>query len=403
MIRNFLLVLLIGGLAGCDLVTAESLDMADPGARLLPPLVGRFLEASQPPAAGTQFAEFDVPTVGCPQDGQVGPREKPPLPGTVHLRLPAAAGPRLAYYSTSESPGTGVLGPRGWDCFGVYGSDGSQLYVVPQKMSGEILGRPRRIKDGPAIVRGISFGETSGRFAVAHVAARLFPKARKFVDAVRDEGIDARENYKFVPWTDDRIKYLADFVVSFTTPAGREGAGTASALTPGQQPISGLIIAHGIGDDADQTSDANSPYLSTLTVRLSPRDVDLYAAIAIARLEAEQVNSKFEASSGDDSAIDVVTKFYAALSRGDGGMAASLVIPEKRETGPLSARALTQFYSRLTEPLKLLSVRRAGESGVFASYRYRSASGGPCDGEAEVTTTRRGSDLLIERIRASKC
>jgi hypothetical protein len=289
MIRNLILAsVAIGGLTGCGLAMAETVKKhLDPGPRS--PLIGKFLEAVQPPAVATELVAVDVAAVGCPQDGQVGPEDAPALPKTVRVTVPRIAGPRLAYYSATESPGTGVLGPRGWECFAVYGSNGSQLFVVPEKMGGDILGRPQRIKNGPVVIKGLSIGDTSGRFAVAHIAARLFPKARTFVEAVRDEGIDAKESYKFVPWAQDRIKYLAEFVVSFTTPAGREGAGTESVLTAGAQPISGLIMANGIADNADAASGDNSPYLSTLRVRLSPPDADLYPAIAIAQLEAWQI------------------------------------------------------------------------------------------------------------------
>ena len=70
-----------------------------------------------------------VPYVGCKSDGQVGPLEVPKgAPKQVQVTKEVAA--KLAYYKAGF--GGGVLAPRWWHCFGVYGSGGSALFVSGQ-------------------------------------------------------------------------------------------------------------------------------------------------------------------------------------------------------------------------------------------------------------------------------
>ena len=119
--------------------------------------------------------EIRVPFVGCASDGQTGPMEAPKsLDKVVHVD--AGVAQRLAYYETEEAPG--VLGPRGWYCFGVNGSNGEQLFVspVPHK-PGDLFTDKWNGFDGPAIDAARMSGSTSGRFSVAQVVARVFPPA----------------------------------------------------------------------------------------------------------------------------------------------------------------------------------------------------------------------------------
>lgn len=75
-------------------------------------------------AAVTSKTESLVPFVGCKSDGQTGP-QKAPNGKPVLLPLPAKFAERLAYYKSEQS--AGVLAPRGWYCFGTYGSSGDTL------------------------------------------------------------------------------------------------------------------------------------------------------------------------------------------------------------------------------------------------------------------------------------
>jgi hypothetical protein len=46
------------------------------------------------------------------------------------VELDPSVARRLAYYESGVS--RGVLAPRGWFCFGVYGSSGSAFLVTPE-------------------------------------------------------------------------------------------------------------------------------------------------------------------------------------------------------------------------------------------------------------------------------
>jgi hypothetical protein len=100
---------------------------------------------------------------------------------------------------------------------------------------------------------------------------------------------------------------------------------------------------------------------------------------------------------GDRS--DVVRNFYVALGRADGVTASSLVIPEKRSSGPFSAGEITEFYSSLSEPLRLLGLTSMGGDNYQATYTYR-AGRHACAGSATVTLVQRGDRTYIERIKA---
>jgi hypothetical protein len=94
-----------------------------------------------------------------------------------------------------------------------------------------------------------------------------------------------------------------------------------------------------------------------------------------------------------------VRAFYMALEAGDGTVAANFVVPEKRNSGPLSAGDLTAFYGKLIEPLKLVAITPAGADRYVVSYSFKSTER-VCDGRAEVITTKlKGADF-IKSIKA---
>lgn len=84
---------------------------------------GTTLLAEDEAAVAPQLAR--IPFIGCPSDGQGGPVKA--LKGEDKwLPIPSEVGDKLAYYSSETNLGT--LAPRGWNCWGTYGSDGSSLY-----------------------------------------------------------------------------------------------------------------------------------------------------------------------------------------------------------------------------------------------------------------------------------
>lgn len=207
-----------------------------------------------------------IPFVGCKADGQVGPQPAPDKP-PLHLPLDPTTASRLAYYEGWE--GEGVLGPRGWCCFETYGSNGSTLYVSPTPVD------PKQFFDthwkgftGPAIQLSSTVGDTSGRFGVAEVIARVFPAHRDFVNNIIAEGLEPASDFPFGPYPDDRLTYKSKELVEYMTPPNRKGLGTASWLLPNQQPILGVAMLTG-----EELS------LTQLSLRLPPGMDDLIPII----------------------------------------------------------------------------------------------------------------------------
>jgi len=99
------------------------------------------------------------------------------------------------------------------------------------------------------------------------------------------------------------------------------------------------------------------------------------------------------------TAATTIRAFYLALEAGDGITAAKFVVPEKRQTGPLSSTAMTAFYGMLVEPLHLTALTRLAENKYAVSYHFTSGRG-VCDGRAEVTTTKRHGADFIKSIHA---
>ena len=164
-----------------------------------------------------------VPFVGCKADTMVGPADAPSEPENPPLAA-ADVAPKLAYYQSAVM--SGVLAPRGWQCSATMGSSGSTLLI-----------------EGPsgAAVRLIfRDGETSGRYDVASVIARVFPAFADFAKSAGEDGIGPK--LVFAPYPADNLTYKNKSVVEFRTPANREGLGTDTGLTRNGLSIEGVAI-----------------------------------------------------------------------------------------------------------------------------------------------------------------
>jgi hypothetical protein len=95
-----------------------------------------------------------------------------------------------------------------------------------------------------------------------------------------------------------------------------------------------------------------------------------------------------------------VTKFYSALSIGDGETAAAMVIPEKRGRGPFNEMNIHAFYSAMTKPMTLRSIKERSSNVFRVDYHYITSEGRECTGSADVTTVRAYDRILISRIKA---
>lgn len=107
---------------------------------------------------------------------------------------------------------------------------------------------------------------------------------------------------------------------------------------------------------------------------------------------------KSEAEAEADAA-GTVQAFYSALGAGDGASAARLVVPAKRRGGPLSAGALTRYYSSFRRPLRLRRVVPVNADTVRVTYDYVLADGRLCRGQAAVDVVHRDGRSLVSGIR----
>lgn len=206
-------------------------------------------------------ADVQVPFVGCKSDGQMGPLDPPKDDGKAP-RLPAPVAAQLAWYVGTSTGG--VLAPRGWRCFELYGSNGSVLMVAPKGFGRDPF---TAMLAGPAVELNNSLGMTSGRFQAAKLAARLFPKRKAFVESVIGEEIESRRSYPYGPFPSDRVERLTRDAIAYTTPPGTRGVGTMGRMVKSQDPIHGLVW---MDDDNDATQ---------LAVRLPRRQDGLARAI----------------------------------------------------------------------------------------------------------------------------
>jgi hypothetical protein len=108
-----------------------------------------------------------------------------------------------------------------------------------------------------------------------------------------------------------------------------------------------------------------------------------------------------KSQANDGSAENVVRSFFTFLGAADGSAAAALVIPEKRDSGSLSADSISSFYGSLREPLRLTGMSLTGNNVVEANYYYVGPSGNECNGHATITLEQRSEGLLISHISAN--
>lgn len=180
----------------------------------------------------------EVPFVPCPADGQVGPQPAP-AKASRRVHLPVGTASVLALY---ESKDASVLAPRGWTCFERYGSGGHWLIVAPANGGAT----------GPAVVLAHRYGGTSGRFAVAELISRNFPRFLPFVTLVRKMYPDTAMTFSHGPFPDDGLTYRSDRVLEFRTRASSEGLGTFGGdIAPNASPVDGVAMVLGPVDQPD--------------------------------------------------------------------------------------------------------------------------------------------------------
>ncbi len=200
-----------------------------------------------------------IAVVGCRSDGQVGPVDAPVL-AKKDTNLPLAIADRLSFYRGPFD--RGVLGPRGWSCIELTGSNGTILFVTPETISTKDLLTARRGIKGSAIQLTERSTETSGRYEVARIVARVFPQHMNFVRDVIAMGVEGADAYPAGPFPADVLRYRDNWTVEFETPANTEGVGTMSRLEQGDLPIRGII--------ALETDNDAIVGMTMATIRLEP-------------------------------------------------------------------------------------------------------------------------------------
>jgi hypothetical protein len=181
----------------------------------------------------------------------------------------------LAYYQIED--GTGVLAPRRWHCFGTYGSSGSTIFVSPNEIDSKALFSDGwKGFEGPVVELSEMLGGTSGRWAVGRMIARVFPAYKGFIVKMQQLGFDpSTTRFPSGLFPGDRLRYLNQHAVEYTTPPHSAGAGTMSRLRPDQLPITGVQILNGVDTD-----------LISLSVRL-PAPLDQLAPAITRQVEQE--------------------------------------------------------------------------------------------------------------------
>jgi hypothetical protein len=232
---------------------------------------------AQEQAASPQRSTVNVSFVGCRSDGQTGPVEAPKRLKTFVRMVPKVAR-EFAYYQSAQ--GVGVFAPRGWFCFGTYGSGGDALFVSPEAVNAAKVFSPDHGFAGPAIEISHRFGDTSGRFDVAEIVARVFPAFKSFVERVAN-GSQSASPFTFGPYPEDKLTYKSEAVVEYETPPQAEGLGTHSLLRKNASPIDGVAILIGKTPDLLLLSVRLPPDLTALTVeivRQAERDAERRSA-----------------------------------------------------------------------------------------------------------------------------
>jgi hypothetical protein len=198
-----------------------------------------------------------VPLVDCPTNDQPGtarPRAGASMPAPVDGRMAQ----QIAFYRSLNSPG--VYAPRGWQCRGWDGSNGTILVVTPHRLEPPYY--PLPVIAGPVVMIQTSDAGSSGRFHVAIVAAQLFALiADEYIATIRQEHVISDSAWQPEPDPDDQIQYISDRLVQFTTPANRTGLGTDGMFEMSDWAVTGLIILN-------LERDVNS--LTEVRVRLTP-------------------------------------------------------------------------------------------------------------------------------------
>ena len=173
----------------------------------------------------------------------------------------------------------------------------------------------------------------------------------------------------------------------------RTGLSSANSEHPGdRQADAGSVTtrvapAPSAPGSIDDTWPEGEPTTSSAPRRAAPRVIH---RAAVAETSKDRTHSDLSTSDDERSASATVRAFYSALSAGDGASAAQLVVPAKRQSGPLSADALSRYYSSFRRPLQVRRLTPVDANTVQVAYDYVLADGGVCRGNVRCRSGARG-------------
>ncbi|WP_426290660.1 hypothetical protein [Sphingomonas sp. TWP1-3-1] len=208
--------------------------------------------------------------------------------------------------------------------------------------------------------------------------------------------------------------------IAYTAQDAADASGLVYALT-GAAPIVGKLAAFSLSDATyrplpavdTEVSDAEPPSPEALPTEIADRtsasqiegsSADNLAARApyssVAKTSEEPASASRPDTVVGSSGEATVRTFYNALGTGSGDVASAQVIPQKRSSRAYSADAISRFYGRLRDPLRLTSISPLQSGAYRVTYRY-AAPGLRCNGSAIVRLTSGGTRPLIRSIDAT--
>jgi len=212
--------------------------------------------------------------------------------------------------------------------------------------------------------------------------------------------------------------------IAYTAQGAADASGLVYALT-GAAPIVGKLAAFSLSDATYRPL----PAVDTEVSKTEPPGPDTLPTEIADRTSASQIDGSSTDDLGEEAAARgphssvaktseaparvsrpdtiagspgeaTVRTFYNALGTGSGDVASAQVIPQKRSSRAYSADAISRFYGRLRDPLRLTSIRPLQSGAYRVTYRY-AAPGLRCNGSAIVRLTSEGTRPLIRSIDAT--
>jgi len=98
------------------------------------------------------------------------------------------------------------------------------------------------------------------------------------------------------------------------------------------------------------------------------------------------------------TAATTIRAFYSALADGQGEIASSYIVPEKRSIPAFNGANMTRFYGGLVKPVSLINIVQNDPEIFTVKYTYGTKSK-VCDGLATVTTAVRDGRNFILSIK----